>query len=347
MGNQKHKSLPGLVAILGLYSLFASIQLLRNQPTLVQVRNQPTLVQSRSVSWEAASTWKAASTCPCIPEYLAKLKGLGIKNNVTYEEWESMLCRPPPKHTSLRPLIIGVGPGTTATRSFALAVNLLHFSVLHYGAVRGRKGNAMWNTDIKGETNLPRFRVDELGKGTKFREDWDHTADIDFVALYNSMDAIFDWPIQLYAVDILRAYPNAKIIMTHRDPVTYAQKRLHFCKMKPKPRECGVPFVLRPLDMYMREMTDDQNVGSFEATEHVLKCLVPAHRYLQVDAWDPPPEGWMPRIADFLNVTMPPPESNCSIPKKAGHSLECGDDPACHQCRRYTNSHPGLFPEPY
>jgi hypothetical protein len=93
----------------------------------------------------------------------------------------------------------------------------------------------------------------------------------------------------------------------------------------------------------MREMTDDQNAGSFEATEHVLKCLVPAHNYLQVDAWNPPPEGWMPRIADFLNVTMPPPESNCSLPTKAGHNLECGKDPACHQCRSYIKSHPGLF----
>jgi hypothetical protein len=98
--------------------------------------------------------------------------------------------------------------------------------------------------------------------------------------------------------------------------------------------------------MYMGEMTDDQNVGSFEATEHVLKCLVPAHHYLQLDAWNPPPEGWMPRIANFLNVIMPPPESNCSIPTKAGYSLECRGDPACHQCRSYIKSHPGLFPEP-
>jgi hypothetical protein len=90
-------------------------------------------------------------------------------------------------------------------------------------------------------------------------------------------------------------------------------------------------------------MTDDQNVGSFEATEHVLKCLVPAHNYLQVDAWDPPPKGWMPRIADFLNVTMPPPESNCCIPTKAGHHLECGDDPAHHQCQSYVGSNPELF----
>jgi hypothetical protein len=303
---------------------------------LYLVLNHPTLDQSGSVSSIAAST------CPCIPEYLAKLKALGIKNNVTYEEWESMLCRPPPNHTSSRPFLIGVGPGTTATRSFALAVNLLHFSVNHYSAFLDREGNLIG----KDKKNRARFQVEKLRNGTKFREEWDHTADIDFAALYNTVDAIFDFPVQLYAVDILRAHPNAKIIMTHRDPAIYAQKRLAFCENNPDTiRQCGLPFVLRPLDMYMGEMTDGQNAGTFEATEHVLKCLVPAHRYLQVDAWNPPPEGWMPRIADFLNVTMPPPESNCSIPTNAGHNLECRDDPACHQCQSYIRSHPELYPK--
>jgi hypothetical protein len=215
-------------------------------------------------------------------------------------------------------------------------VNLLQFSVSHFGAFLDRGGKYKGNR----KRNLARFQFKELSNGKKIREDWYHTADIDFAALYNSVDAIFDTPVPFYAVDILRAHPNAKIIMTHRDPATYAQKRLAFCGSHPN---CGAPFVLRPLKMSMREMTDDQNVGSFEATEHVLKCLVPAHNYLQVDAWNPPPEGWMPRIADFLNVTMPPPESNCSLPTKAGHNLECGKDPACHQCRSYIKSHPGLF----
>jgi hypothetical protein len=327
MNHKKHRPVPvaGLIAIAIL--LFKILYLILNHPTLDQ--------SAGSLSPIAAST-----TCLCIPEYLAKLKALGIKNDVTYEEWESMLCRPPPNHISSRPLLIGVGPGTTATRSFAKAVNLLHFSVSHFSAFRNRRGR------YKGEDtkNLARFQVEELGNGTQFREDWYQTADIDFAALYNSVDAIFDFPVHLYAVDILRAHPNAKIIMTHRDPATYAQRRLAFCNKSRKiTRRCGVPFVLRPLNMSMGEMTDDQNAGSFEATEHVLKCLVPAHNYLQVDAWNPPPEGWMPRIADFLNVTMPPPESNCGIPTKAGHDLECGDDPACRRCRRYIRSHPGLF----
>jgi hypothetical protein len=329
----RKKGLSRRVRFVAIAILIASLLTTVYLTTLYLILSHPTLDQQHgSVSSKAP----ALRTCPCIPEHLAKLKALGIKNSVTYEEWESMLCRPPPDHASSRPLLIGVGPGTTATRSFALAVNLLHFSVSHHGAFLDRGGRS----EGKNRKNLARFQVKELKKGTKFRADLCHTADTDIAALHNSVDAIFDMPVPFYALDVSRAHPNAKIIIAHRDPATCAQKRLAHCGNFPV---CAAPFVLRPLNMSTREMTDDQNVGSFEATEHVLKCLVPAHNCLQVDAWDPPPKGWMPRIADFLNVTMPPPESNCCIPTKAGHHLECGDDPACHQCQSYVGSHPEPF----
>jgi hypothetical protein len=233
-------------------------------------------------------------------------------------------------------LLIEVGPGTTATRSFALAVNLLHFSVSHHGAFLDRGGRS----EGKNRKNLARFQVKELKKAQNFERicvtrptlTLRHCT-IRWMPFSTCLCPFMPWMSH-------GAHPNAKIIMTHRDPATCAQKRLAHCGNFPV---CAAPFVLRPLNMSIREMTDDQNVGSFEATEHVLKCLVPAHNYLQVDAWDPPPKGWMPRIADFLNVTMPPPESNCCIPTKAGHHLECGDDPACHQCQSYVGSHPEPF----
>jgi hypothetical protein len=121
--------------------------------------------------------------------------------------------------------------------------------------------------------------------------------------------------------------------MTHRDPAVWYKKRRDFCDGKE--RTCDVAFLLRPVNITLRDMTEEQAVGSFEATEKALECLVGPDRYLKVDAWNQPEEGWMPHIANFLSVRNHPPESNCSIPKSTSHALECGGGIACQQCRKY------------
>ena len=99
---------------------------------------------------------------------------------------------------------------------------------------------------------------------------------------------------------------------------------------------CDVPFVIHPVGLHMRDMSKSQAIGAFEATEELYKCLVDPENLLIVDAWNPPPGGWLPIIADFIGVKRPPPESRCDVPASATHSVDCDDaDKPCKACRQW------------
>ena len=56
-----------------------------------------------------------------------------------------------------------------------------------------------------------------------------------FFALFNEVDAVLDSPIVDYLPFLLEAYPNARLILTHRDPHEWAERRskLHPCSPPP------------------------------------------------------------------------------------------------------------------
>jgi hypothetical protein len=213
-----------------------------------------------------------------------------------------------------------------------LGKEVVHFDVRLTGGGRRDKGD--WSTVLK------RFHVDDLVRGIEHPVEWKNITNTwDFAALYDPLEAIFDLPAPFCATDILRAYPTSVIIMTHRDRAVWYKKRRNFCRGQ-KLMMCDVPFLLRPVNITLRDMTEQQTVASsFDATQKSLECLVGPDRYLKVDARNQPEEGWMPHIANLLAVRNPPPESNCTVPKSADHSLNCGGDNACEQCRRYMGEH--------
>jgi len=278
---------------------------------------------------------------PCLVTYLETVRALGVTNRgVSHEEWRQTLCRPalPASQVSHRPLLIGAGPGTTASRSFALALHLMgRKSVLHWkvGLTR-RPGEHLDKAQIE------HFRVDDLSRGLEDRAAWDAVNEWDFRELYDNgpvvVDAILDWPMPMYTLDILRRYPNARILLTHRDPVQWFHRRKAFCAGKTHTPACDVPFLLRPLGLHLANLTEAQAVGSYTATEDALECLVSPDRFLKVDAWHPPPEpaGWLPHITRWMGVDLPPAESMCDIPVATTHWLTCGGaDERCQACQRY------------
>lgn len=316
------------------------------------------------VQAHVTSTSDGAGIChPCIVKYIETIKGLGILGNndakssssmgkkSVIEEWEDMLCQSqsPAKLVSTRPLILGVGPGTTATRSFGLAIQLLRRSVLHYKVLRDRYSNEVrdWGA------NNQYFHVDQLADAAVHsHKDWvEAVDDVDFASMFQDVDAVFDFPFYFYALDILRAFPNAKIVMTHRDPRTWYRRRQEFCKPQTNtdPRICASPFILRPwnISLFDEQVTRDNAIESFLATEEVLKCLVGPDRYLQVDAWNPPEDGWLPYIARFIGAPVPPPEK-CAVPRSATHGLDCPqNDEDCRQCSHYTIEYRKDYLPPY
>lgn len=294
------------------------------------------------------------SSCLCVDNYLKTLQNAGIKNGVSFEEWEKVLCHSTKNRgsnstrmTSNRALVIGSGPGSTATRSFAVAISLLRKRVLHYAALRKPgKTHGQWGPKVNGTfKNIKFFRIDTLEDGFASHAAWKTaTTSVDFLKLFKDIDAIFDYPFAHYTLDILKAFPNSKILMTHRDPKLWHHKRSAFCFNKGP--FCDVPYVMRPLNMKLSNFTIEQTVISFEATEEFLKCTVGPDRYLQVDAWNPPAsssnEGesdWFAHIAAFLGVPVPPFDM-CSTPRQTEHDLGC---PECAKCLNWTTNHKHLY----
>ena len=83
--------------------------------------------------------------------------------------------------------------------------------------------------------------------------------------------------------------------MTHRNPHVWYTKRKDFCKGPSHHKMCSLPFIMRPLDLSIRNtksITASQSVQSFDGTEQLFKCLVDAkhnpEKYLQVGTWSPP-----------------------------------------------------------
>ena len=186
---------------------------------------------------------RVPSKCPCIGEYLSKVKALGISNGVSFEEWESMLCQPPlpPTATSNKSFVLGLGPGTTATRSFALVLALLNRKVLHWKVVRDRHSNKTeWVGDDK-------YLLGALNQGMGDHTSWRRLKDVNYAQLFQNLDAVFDHPYPMYASDILRYFPNAKVIMTHRNATEWFYKRGKFCGPGFSGFSCAVPFLLRPV----------------------------------------------------------------------------------------------------
>eukprot|EP00977_Amphora_coffeiformis_P027412 scaffold34609_cov146-Amphora_coffeaeformis.AAC.19 len=336
-------------------------QLMTNPPLSLETKNnqktpafpRPALNTDNNNNNNNNTAVIVTSSCPCISEYLTRLRRLGIQNtNVSYQEWEAVLCPPPPVVASSssssstttttttmsdRPLILGAGPGTSATRSFALAVGLLGKSVLHYNRARMPfERNGPWKQQMEQRV---RGVVNVLIRGLREKPAWQSAANqADFISLFDSIDAVFDAPFSFYTLDILRVFPKARLIMTHRDPEVWYERRNAFCHENIRGK-CS-PFLLRPLGIDIQEsLTKEQVVGGFEATEHVLECVVGPDRFLRVDAWSPPPPpddgDWLATLARFLNVPLPDKEeSHCSVPRSTGHGLECLDED-CKKCEQW------------
>lgn len=335
--------LPTVIGILILFLWFRSISIekdtIRRPTSLKEWASSSNAKMATDMHLKSSSS---SSFChPCIISYMETLTNLGVTNGkLSDDEWQAALCDSSVRTVSNKPLIFGVGPGTTATKSVALAVSLLGKTVLHYKAVRTKDGELLdtWKDPQTPVVNA--FSVPTLVEGMRNRTVWNsiHTS-MDFASILNSVDAVFDYPFPMYALEVLRAFPNAKVILTHRDPTEWYERRLDFCTTRE--RVCRVPFVLRPLSIYMNDTdtvwSKSQVVAAYEATETVLECLITGRnrdRFLKVDVWNPPPQGWMPVLAEFLGITpIPSPESGCVLPTNTSGGLKCQKgETACETC---------------
>lgn len=187
--------------------------------------------------------------------------------------------------------VIGAGFGRTGTMSMKEALETLGYETCHH------------MKEVLPYPEQIEF-FDQLSRGE--RPGWDK--------VFSGFKAAVDWPAVTYYEELMEAYPDAKVVLTARDPEAWYKsvQETIYLTASHMPRWL---FVIRPslklwVEMVTRQIWDGTFNGNFEnkATaikvyeDHVarVKTVVPPERLL-IHA---PQDGWEPLCA-FLGKPVP------------------------------------------
>jgi hypothetical protein len=185
--------------------------------------------------------------------------------------------------------VIGAGFGRTGTHSLKIALEMLGFApCYHMVEVFTHPGQSeMWEAAARGGTI-----------------DWD--------ALIGPYKAAVDWPSSYFWREHAAMFPEAKVILTERDPEAWYMSisQTIFDFMDREVDESTLPPVLRAQRKMGKYIVGEKVFGGRFDKEHVLDVYrrngeavrreIPRARLLEFYAAD----GWKP-LCDFLGVPVP------------------------------------------
>lgn len=185
--------------------------------------------------------------------------------------------------------VIGAGVGRTGTLSLKTALERLGFGPCHHmlGLFEDPEQIPLWEAAARGEP-------------------------VDWRQVYAEYRSTVDWPGARFWREISGAFPEAKVVLTVRDPESWyasAAGSIHATAVAPPPPDAGEGF-LRLRDMSLEVVWDGVFDGRFTEKEHALKVFaeheaavreaIPADRLLVFRVSD----GWEP-LCGFLGVPVP------------------------------------------
>ena len=182
--------------------------------------------------------------------------------------------------------VIGAGVGRTGTYSLKLAINRLGFGPCHHmEAVMQNMPEQvpLWSAALSGHA------------------DWN--------AIYAGFGSAVDWPTAAFFRELVKAYPSAKFILTHRNPETWADSFGETIYTAIAGRDQAPPEKKAWLDMaygviaktgFPEGLSRDQLIANFIAHNDAVKAAIPAERLLVYQV----KEGWGP-LCEFLGAEMP------------------------------------------
>jgi hypothetical protein len=184
--------------------------------------------------------------------------------------------------------VIGAGFGRTGTLSFKQALEQLGLGpCYHMLEVFGREDHvAAWSAATAGQT-----------------VDWD--------ALLTGYHSTCDWPACTFWAELLQANPDAKVVLTRRDPdAWYRSMNKTIFESLDRPIDEDDDPVVADHQRMTRALVIDRTFGGDLGRDHVLAVLaaheqdviasVPADDLLVYDV----AEGWEP-LCEFLDVAVP------------------------------------------
>jgi len=184
--------------------------------------------------------------------------------------------------------VIGAGYGRTGTLSLKLALEKLGFDkCYHMMELFGHPEHVeLWR---------------QAGRGGV----------VDWGALYQGYQATVDWPSCNFYEEHLRHYPDAKVILSERDPERWYESVMNTIYPSSRAvRDSGEPGTKPWADMAFELIWDGLFDGRMDDKAHVIDVylahnrrvreVVPADQLLVFEA----AEGWEPLCA-FLGCTVP------------------------------------------
>lgn len=195
--------------------------------------------------------------------------------------------------------VIGAGMGRTGTNSLRLALNQLGLGPCHH----------MFEVMANPE-QIPLWRAAGRGEFS----DWD--------VAYEGYRSAVDWPTAHFWRELADFYPDAKVILTVRDPDAWYDSVMRTIGrgLDPAtndPDSFGVAVIGQ--QVFGGRVTDRAHaISVFEAHNRAVQDALPADRLLVFRAQD----GWAP-LCKFLSVAVPDtpyPKSNDSASYLARHN---------------------------
>jgi len=182
--------------------------------------------------------------------------------------------------------VIGAGVGRTGTYSLKLAVNKLGLGPCHH----------MEAVIQNMAAQVPLWVAAEGG-----RPDWR--------AIYDGFQSAVDWPTARFFRELHEAYPEAKFVLTHRSPESWADSFAGTIQKLVAEREQAPPEMRAWLEMgnavitatgFPCDLDRDGLMSAFVAHNEAVKAAIPADRLLVYQV----AEGWGP-LCEFLDVSVP------------------------------------------
>jgi hypothetical protein len=182
--------------------------------------------------------------------------------------------------------VIGAGVGRTGTYSLKLAINRLGLGPCHHMEAVLQ--------DMARQVAL-----------------WDQAAEdrADWPAIYRGYESAVDWPTACFFRELLQAYPDAKFVLTIRDPEKWAdsfaatiQKLARERAGAPADKQAWLEMANRVITRtgFPEDMDQEQLARAYVAHNEAVKATIPSRQLLVFQVKD----GWAP-LCDFLGVAVP------------------------------------------
>lgn len=178
--------------------------------------------------------------------------------------------------------VIGAGFGRTGTDSLRHALNILGLGPCHHmhEVMPSETQRDLWDRKTRGE---------DIG--------WDR--------IYDGFGAAVDWPSAHYWEELMAVYPDAKVILTWRDPESwwrsYERTILQVLNRSEATGDLGLAWrIVAEGEFGGRHADRDACLARYEQNVARVREVVPAERLLEMELG----EGWE-RLCGFLEADVP------------------------------------------